>query len=150
MSGLFKQYKTNADAEVNGVDYPAGSNEDGSQIVFIVARSGKNNMAYRQAFDKAAKPHRRAMAAGTLSDAVAEALLLDVFCGHVLKGWRNIIADEGMADVFGIEVGAELPYSKANAQKLMLALPDLYEELSNAASNMALYTDAVRENEAKN
>lgn len=145
MAGLFSTYKTDEAAEINGIEYPTAG------AVFIVARSGKNNVAYRKAFDKAAAPHRRAMAAGKLSNEIAESMLLDLFTSHLLKGWRDVTADTAeAAELFGVNVGTAVPFNKSNATKLMLALPDLYEELSAVASNQALYVEEKREDEAKN
>lgn len=145
MTGLFATYKTDEAAEVNGIEYPTAG------AVFTIARSGKNNVAYRKAFDKASQPHRRAMAAGKLSDEIAESMLLDLFTSYLLKGWRGVVADsEFAAELFGVDVGTDVPFNKSNATKLMLALPDLYAELSGVSSNQALYVEQKREEEAKN
>lgn len=139
-SALFQAYKTNANKEAEGVEVPTVTDEKGNVITFIVARNGKNNTAYRKAFDIAAKPHRRAMAAGTMSNAVAEEMLLELFCTHILKGWRHV-TDEN---------GKELPFNKANARMLMTALPDLYDDLTKASTDASQFLDEAREIEAKN
>lgn len=150
MSALFNTYKTDSNAEVNGVDYPSVTNADGSQVVFILARSGKNNVAYRRALDKAAAPHRRVMNQGRMPEEVAEAMLLDLFAVHILKGWRNVQCPESMTEEFGVAAGEDIPYNKRNVIKLMTILPDLYTELVASANDMSLFVEGQREDEAKN
>lgn len=137
---IFKQYKTDANAENNGVRVEKGSNEDNSKIVFILARAGKSNTGYKLAFERATKPHKYAIQKGTLDEEISQAIVRDVFCGHVLKGWENV-RDEN---------GVDIPFSVENAKKLMVELPDLYEELSATASDNATFLDANREASAKN
>jgi hypothetical protein len=137
---LYKQYKTDSSRENLGARIVKGSNDDGTEIVFMVSRAGKSNTTYKLASERAFKPHRQAIKAGTLSNEVAENLLLDLFCGHILKGWENVRNEQG----------ADLPFSTENAKKLMTDLPDLYQELSDAANETANFLDSNREADAKN
>lgn len=137
---LYAAYKTDAARENLGARIEKGSNDDGSKIVFIVARTGKGNTTYKLASERAFKPHRAAIKGGNLSEETAESILLDLFCGHLLKGWENV-RDES---------GSELPFSVENAKKLMTDLPDLYRELSEASSDVSLFLDSNRETDAKN
>lgn len=137
---LYTAYKTNSKTEKEGVRIVKGSNDDNTEIAFYVARTGKTNTAYKLASERAFKPHRNAIKGGTMSNEQAEALLLDLFCGHLLKGWENV-RDEN--DV-------EIPFSVEAAKKLMTDLPDLYAELSDASNDMSLYLDANRAEDAKN
>lgn len=140
MSALFKSYKTDNEKEVGGVEIPTVANEDGSIVTFIVARMGQSNKAYQKALEVASKPHRRAMQMGTLSNEVADEMLKGLFCQHVLKGWKNVFDEDDKP----------LPFSTANARKLMDALPDLYNDLRTQSNDASLFLDGVREAEAKN
>lgn len=137
---LYAAYKTDTSRENQGARIAKGSNEDGTEIVFIVARTGKSNTTYKLASERAFRPHKAAIKAGNLSNDTAEALLLDLFCGHLLKGWENV-RDES---------GAELPFNEQNAKKLMQDLPDLYQELVEASNDVSLFLDSNREADAKN
>lgn len=137
---LFKQYKTNTSLENTGARIVKGSNDDNTEIVFFVARQGKSNTAYKLASERAFKPHRPAIKSGSLSNEVAEGILLDLFCGHLLKGWENVRDEQDF----------EIPFSPENAKKLMQDLPDLYQELLDASNDSSLFLDANRESDAKN
>jgi hypothetical protein len=137
---LYAAYKTDSSRENQGARIVKGSNADGTEIAFLVGRAGKSNTAYKLASERAFKSHRAAIKGGNLPEAVAENLLLDLFCGHVLKGWENVYAEDG----------SPLTFNEINAKKLMTDLPDLYQELSEAANEMANFLDSNREASAKN
>lgn len=137
---LYKAYKTDTSRENQGARIVKGSNEDGTEIVFIVARTGKSNTTYKLASERAFRPHKAAIKAGNLSNDTAEALLLDLFCGHLLKGWENVYAEDG----------SPMAFNETNAKKLMQDLPDLYQELVEASNDVSLFLDSNREADAKN
>lgn len=137
---LFKQYKTDSAKEATGARIVKGHNDDGSEIVFLIARTGKGNTAYKLASERAFKGKRDAIKKGTLSNDEAETILLDLFCGHILKGWENVTDEQG----------AGIPFSAENAKKLMLELPDLYEELTQESNDISNFLDSNREADAKN
>lgn len=137
---IFAAYKTSSKSENEGVRIVKGSNEDGTEIAFYVARNGKTNTSFKLAQERAFKPHRAALKGGTMSDEQATTLLLDLFCGYLLKGWENVYDESEKA----------IPFSIENAKALMIALPDLYEELTEASNDMSLFLDSNRESDAKN
>lgn len=137
---LYAAYRTDNTRETQGVRINKGSNEDGTEIVFIVARAANSNVSYKLAQERAFKPHKAAIKGGNLQNSVAEQILLDLFCGHILKGWENV-RDEN---------GNDLPFTEANAKKLMQDLPDLYAELDEASKELSQFLQATRESDAKN
>jgi len=142
MSGLFKQFKTNATKEVEGVEieFTEATNDDGSIPTFIISRMGKSNKAYAKALEASTRPYRRQVELGTLKNEVAEGLFLNVFVDNVLKGWKNVLDEEGN----------EIAYSKEAAISLMTALPDVYERLQEEAKLASNFRDFSLEAEAKN
>lgn len=142
MNGLFKQYKTNATKEAEGVEieFPEAENEDGSIPTFVISRMGKGNKAYAKSLEAATRPYRRQVELGTLKNEVAEGLFLNVFVDTILRGWKNI-QDEN---------GADIPYSKDNAVKLLNDLPDVYERLQEEAKLSANFRDSNLDTEAGN
>lgn len=142
MSGLFKQYKTNSAKESEGVEieFPEAQNEDGTIPVFVISRMGKGNKTYSKALEAATRPYRRQVELGTLKNEVAEGLFLGVFVDTILRGWKNVQAEDGI----------ELPYTKDNAIKLLTDLPDVYERLQEEAKLAANFRDFSLEAESGN
>ncbi|AEX56102.1 tail protein [Burkholderia phage vB_BceS_KL1] len=142
MSGLFKQYKTNSAKESEGVEieFAEAQNEDGTIPTFIISRMGKGNKAYSKSLEAATRPYRRQVELGTLKNEVAEGLFLGVFVDTILRGWKNVQAEDG----------SELPYTKDNATKLLTDLPDVYERLQEEAKLSANFRDSSLETEAGN
>lgn len=141
MSALFKNYKTDKSAEVNGVPVTVGINEDDkSKINFILARAGGNNKAYGAALTTKSEPHAQAIAAGALPEELAEEITKEVFVDSVLKGWENVRDADNKP----------LEFSKENALKLFDELPDLFEELALKARKISTFKTANLEVVAKN
>ena len=142
MSGLFKQFKTNEDLEVNGVkiEFHEAINEDGTVPTFIISRMGKANKAYTKALEAATRPYRRQIELGTMKNEVAEKLFKSVFIDTVLKGWENVRDEKDDA----------LEFSKESALGLLEALPDVYERLQEEAKLASNFRDNALEAEAKN
>lgn len=142
MSGLFKQFKTNASKEVEGVEieFPEAQNDNGTIPTFIISRMGKANKAYSKALEAATRPYRRQVELGTLKNEIAEGLFMGVFVDTVLKGWKNV-QDEN---------GEEITFSKEAATRLLEELPDVYERLQEEAKLAANFRDSGLEAEAKN
>ena len=132
---LYKTFKTSKSLEVTGVFIEYGPNSKGDPIRIKIARSGGGNEDFNKAFERATKPYRKAIAAGSLSNAVAEKLYKEVFAEHVVKGWENV-EDES---------GNPLPYSKDAALKLLSDLPDLYADLKDQAGNLAIFREELLE-----
>jgi len=137
---LYKNYATNPALEINGAEVTFAANDDGTVPTFIVARITDSNMEYRKALLEASKPYQRQIDLKILSPEKDAAIFFDVFLSAILKGWSNILDENG--NVF--------PYTKANARKLLTDLPDVYKELQAQANNAALFRKTVLEDQAKN
>lgn len=139
---LFNQFKTDATKENEGIEIELSEveNEDGTSPIFIIARMGKSNKAYQKALDVAIKPHRRKAELGVMKNEVAEAVIRDVFCETVLKGWKNVYHDDGNP----------MQFNRENAITLMVELPELYERLQEEAKLISNFRFASLEAEAKN
>jgi hypothetical protein len=142
MSGLFRNYKTDADKESTGIEvpFPDAQNDDGTIPTFILARMGGSNAAYQKALEAATRPHRRQIALNALKEEIANELLLGVFATTVLLGWRNVQDAKG----------GDLIYGRKEAVELMKTLPDLYARLRDEATVAANYRDESLEAQAKN
>lgn len=139
---LYKQFATNTDKEIEGIEVQMteAENEDGSIPTFVVSRMGKSNKRYSKALEAATRPYRRQIELGTMNNDKAEEIFMGVFVDTVLKGWKNV-RDEN---------GAELPFNKQSATKLFKDLPEVYERLQEEAKLSANFRDAALEEEVKN
>ena len=141
MSGLRKSYSTDTNKEIGGFKYTMdhAKNEDGTIATFVLSRMGRSNPAYLKALNAAMEPHKRKRELGTLSNEVAEKVLLEVFCSTIIKGWENVQNDDGK----------NMPFTPEAAMELMQELPDLYDELSTEASSLANFRIKREEDEGK-
>lgn len=137
---LYKQFATNKEAEQEGIWVEYGPNEDGTVPAFKIARAGKSNKKFVKAFEKATKPHRRAMEIGTMDNDIADKLMHGVFVSTVLLDWRNVQDKHGKA----------IQFTRDSALALLSDLPDLYDDLSEKASKASLYVEEALEEDAKN
>ena len=139
-SSLFKAFKTNQEAEIEGVWIEYGPNDDGTIPAFKLARISRNNKKYTKMLEKETRPHRRAIELNTMSDEQAEAITTRVFVRSVLLDWRNVQNAEGNT----------IAFTEQNAVALFNELPDLYDDLNAKARNASLFRDEALEAEAGN
>lgn len=137
---LFKQFGTDKEKEVEGVEVSYGFNEDGTEIKFLISRMTKSNKAYSKALEKATRPYRRQFELGTMNEQKAEDIFMEVFSTTILKGWENVQDADGKP----------IEFSRFKAVDLFKALPDLYQDLQEKANSAALFREEVLEEEAKN
>ena len=142
MSGLHKQFKTNKNKEINGVEieFTDAPNDDGTFPTFIISRMGKSNKAYSKALEHATRPYRRQIELQVMKEEIAESIFIEVFVNTILHGWFNVYD----------ETGQEIPFNKQTAIALLTELPDVYSRLQEEAKLSANFRDNVLEIEAKN
>lgn len=138
--GLYSAYKTDVNKEVNGVEVQLPANDDGTTPVILVSRLGGANKQYARAIEHAQKPYRRQIQLGTMDKELHEKLVLEVFASHIIKGWSNVQD----------ETNTVIPYTTANAVKLLTDLPALYDELFNQSNSIESFRSETMEADAKN
>ena len=130
LKGL-ESYQTDASVEA----------EDGIWLVFPnnrkihVLRAGGSNTKFLRVLNKAIKPVRRAMDRGTLDPAKSDEIMIEVYLDAVILGWSGFLD----------EAGNEIPYSKDEARELFTMLPELFREVQNLSSDMAMFQDEEAE-----
>lgn len=124
---LYKMFKTDTVKENDGVPIRYSPDENGDVPTFYIARQGKTNKAYASALEKLFKPYQREITLGALGNKKAEQIVQTAFIRGVLKGWENVKGPSGEM----------LEFNEDNARKLFLDLPDLYEDLTTQANNLA-------------
>lgn len=140
---LHKLFKTDTGLEKKGVWIDYGPNEDmpadpdgkHPSTRFLIARAGGSNNAYNQVLEKLAKPHKRMIQHGQLSNDLAKTIARDAFLSACLLGWENVTN----------AAGEVLEFNKPNADALFDELPDLYSDLSEQAAQASIYREELRE-----
>lgn len=145
---LRSTFKTDKNAEVNGVEVEVGMNDHNGEPVFATfARMTRTNKKYTKALEKATAPHNAAIQNETLDEGVAQRMLQNVFVDTILLGWRNL----PKSDLTGNEADTEeLPFTRENAIALFEELPDLYSDWEKRANRSAIFRERERETNAGN
>lgn len=141
MSGLYKTFKTEEKHEISGVWLEYGRTEptpeepEGAPIRIKIARAGGRNTSFNKALEKATRPYRKAIQSGSIALETIENLYRDVFVDHCILGWANVAGPDGV----------KLAYNRDNVLKVLSDLPDLYADLKEQASSLALFREEERE-----
>ena len=131
----YATYKTDQGKEKSGVLVDLGSAGK-----FTIARAGGSNKDWSKKIAIATKPLRKQIQAETIDGALTDKILVEAFVDTVLKDWSDVTGREG----------APLAFTRVNAIQLFTDLPDLFQELSKAASDAATFRDVVLEADSKN
>jgi len=121
MADVRKLFGTDEVKEKDGVVHDLG---DGLKV--RIARIGNPN--YQKRFQAISKPHKRALRRGSLSDEVAEKLLIQCLAETIVLGWEGVE-----------ENGEEILYSKENAIRILTAYPELRRYIEDIANEMEGY-----------
>lgn len=150
MSNLYTMFKTEEKHETQGVwlEYgrtdPTPEHPEGEPIRIKIARAGGKNMSFNKALEKATRPYRKAIQTGTIALDTIENLYREVFVDHVVLDWTNVSAP--IKDASGAVTGFELlPYKRDNVLRVLIDLPDLYNDLKEQANSLSLFREDERE-----
>jgi len=133
MGDVKKLFGTDAKKEQEGV----WRDDIAEDIKIKIARIGNPN--YQKKFQTLSKPHRRAIRRGTLSDDVAEKLLIQCLAETIVLDWKNIEVN-----------GKPFPYSVENAIKLLTDLPELRNTINDIANELEGYQAEDEEEAVEN
>lgn len=137
---LYNQFGTDKKVEKEGVILQYGNTDDGKPIQIKICRAGGANVAYNKAMEAKTKPYRRQLQNGTLDIEVMTSILREVYADTVVIGWSNV---EG-AD------GKPMAFTRENVIKLFTDLPELFTDVQDQATNLALFRAEINEQDAKN
>lgn len=118
---LKKEYATDKVAEKEGIWKDFGN---GCKIK--IARIGNPN--YKKTFQKLTKPHAKSIRRGSLSDEVADALLIEAMSKDIVIGWTGMY--EGIDKV---------EYSHAECIRILTEYPDLRDQINEYANEMETF-----------
>lgn len=137
---LYNQFGTDKKVEKEGVILQYGNTADGKPIQIKICRAGGANVAYNKAMEAKTKPYRRQLQNGTLDIEVMTSILREVYADTVVIGWSNV---EG-AD------GKSMAFTRENVIKLFTDLPELFADVQEQATNLALFRAEINEQDVKN
>lgn len=140
MKGLYRNFKTDADLENNGIVLEYGKNSKDAEMEIRIARAGGGNTKFAKLLEQKLKPYRRQMQAGTMDPKRAEQIMAEVYAEAVILGWKNIED----------ELGNDLPFTRDNVIKVLTDLPDLFADIQEQSQKVALFREEVREADAGN
>lgn len=135
MSGLYKQFAMDKSLEKDGVDVQYGKNDDGSEIVFRIARAGGANTQFAKVSEHKLKPHMRQIQTKTADKDVLDGVMKEIYAETVILGWRGVQDREGN----------ELPFTRDNVLRVLNELPELWKDVQRMADEVALYREQIRE-----
>lgn len=145
---LRKTFKTDRQAEVDGVLVDVGINEhNGKPIQVRLSRMSRSNKRYQAELERVTRPHSSAIQNESLDNELATGMLQGVFADTILMDWHNLPKSELTGNPEDKEL---LPFSRDNAMALFAELPDLYEDWESRAKKASTFREAEREVAAKN
>ena len=103
--------------------------------------------------EKRLRPYKQALKRGTMDQAVAEKISLEIFCATVLIGWRTGSGTDDspyQPNVLIDNDGKEITFSKEAAVKLFTQLPDLFDAVYEDACSLSTFQVNEEEKTAKN
>lgn len=141
---LFKNFKTDPNAEKNGVLIEYG------EFRLRLARIGGSNTDFAKRYEELMKPYRRVPKDQLKAD-VQEKIVTTVFTETVIKPntWQTLVDGEWV-DGIESESGEIIPATAENMAKILLELPDLYNALFKEANSITNFLAEARQEDAKN
>lgn len=123
---LYKNFKTDKKAESDGAWFTVSLDDNGKPIRFLISRAGPTNPRFTAGYNRYVKPKNKDLQNSTMGLDELQKLLVKLYAEVIVLGWENVQDEKGK----------DLPFSQANAEKLMADLPDLFEIIVDRATNM--------------
>lgn len=143
MQSFKKQFAANLDATENGLPALIGETSDGKPITFMVASMDNGNKPYTQAiFSMNRDLAEEYGEPGKAPLDVQRSSQLKIVCKHVVKGWENVLDDDGKE--------MDCNYNNVYA---ILSDPELYvvyDKVLEAATNQSRFTKKSMDKAVKN
>jgi hypothetical protein len=144
---MYEQFSTDKALEQTGVEIDYGD------FMVTVARAGGGNERFSKVLAAKSKPMRRLIENELISLERANKLLMEVYAETVILNWETKVDDKW---VKGIERSPDdegeglLPVTKENIQATFERLPDLFTDIQEQSSKVALFRQDEQEAESGN
>lgn len=146
-TSMYDIFETDQNLESDGVWFDYGS------FRVKCAAAGQGNSEYVKYAEKKLKPIRRALDAGTVNDARARNIMIDIYSKTVIKEWEVKESDEeNAAWKPGIHSkdGSILEVTRENVESALRALPRLFTDLQEQCGLMSNYQTEDLEEDSGN
>ena len=142
--GLRSQFKTDAKVEVEGVwlDYDSG-------VKIRTARAGGANKRYLKAMERLSRKYKRQLNLEILPFEVQNRLLREVYAETVILGWEGV-TNEDLGSDDEETMNDEVLFSRDNCLRLFEELPELFKDVQESSSTLAIWRADLRTTESKN
>ncbi len=127
MTNVYEMFATDLKVEVEGFTHRITD-----KISFTLARAGGANTKFSKAMEVKTRPYRRQIQEDTMDISLANKLLIEAFAETVVLGWEGITTADGK----------EVEFTPEAAIQLFTDLPDLFNELREAAAKQANFRAA--------
>lgn len=144
MMSMYDQFQTDEQVENHGFWIEYGD------FRILLARAGGANMAFRKLLEAKTRPYRRAIQNESMSEVLAQKMMIEVYAETVVLDWETKKADGEFCKGIESETGELLPVNKENIAQTLAKLPDLFSDLKQMANNMVLFRRQVQEEESGN
>lgn len=115
----YAQFGTDKEAEKVGIVLDYGDYR------IRVARAGGANAKFQELFRDRMRPHWRKQQNGTLSEELANDILIGCFVDAVVLGWEDVV------DL----AGNPIPFNRNNAIKLFTEVPELFRDVREQSAD---------------
>ena len=133
---MYKTFATESDFEINGISLDYGS------FRVKIARAGGKNKRFAKVLEAKAKPFRRAIQTEMMDQEQGLELLRQVYAEAVILNWETLVDGEWKVGIEGPD-GDLLAFSKENIVMTLKNLPDLFQDIKDAADKAALFRQVV-------
>lgn len=145
---LRKTFKTDRNAEIEGVQIEVGINDHNQKAIWIrIARMSASNKRYTKELNRVTKPHQSAIQNDAMDNELARKMLQEVFADTILLEWGNLPKSELTGNDDDKD---DLEFTRENVLALFKELPDLYDDWEARANKAAAFREQEREAAAKN
>lgn len=143
---IYNLYKSDVQKEKDGVVILFGDEE----LRLTISRAGGGNTKYDRVVAANVKPYKRAIQADTISAEKVNAILAKTFAESVIVKWETKVDGEYKEGIELEGVEGLQPATPQNIAKVLIALPDLLEDIKAEATKISNFRLVVREEDAKN
>jgi hypothetical protein len=119
----YSLFETDKTVEVQGVWLDYG------HFRIQIRRAGGANTRFARVLESKIKPYRHAFNTGSLDNAIAHRLMVETYAETVVIGWEDVVDRSG----------EPLPFSVANCVRLFTDLPELFANVQEQATSLALF-----------
>ncbi len=134
MSNIGRLFETDAQVETKGVIIDYGD------FKVRIARAGGANKKFERLLSRKTRPHRRAIATESMSDKLAESIMMEIYAETIMLDWEGVTDDDGNV----------IPFSKDAVLALFKELPDFYRDIVEQSQKVALFRKTLQEDDSGN